>query len=95
MEGMKDDLPRVRPDGLAVRRRRHAQGWSARDLIEAVAEAQRIATGVAAWLTPDLLAGIEERNEVIPYATLCLLAAGFDCDPVDLLAVESSSIPHG
>ncbi len=87
---MDDDLRRVRPNGQSVRRLRHAQGWSPRDLIQAIAEAQRTATGIAETIKPNLLSGIEERSEVIPYVTLCLVASGFDCDPVDLLAIETA-----
>lgn len=75
----------MRPNGREVRRRRHERGWSPRRLADAVREASRTATGLPATLTPSLLQGIEEENEPVPYATLCLLAAGLDCDPVDLL----------
>lgn len=76
---------RVRPNGLEVRRRRHARGWAPRELVDAIREASRAASGVPATISPDELKGIEEENEVVPYATLCLVASGLDCDPVDLL----------
>lgn len=79
----------VRPDGRGVRRRRHERAWSPRDLIEAVGIASERSTGIRdRRITPILLQGIEERDESIPYETLDLIASGFDCDPVDLLAPE-------
>jgi hypothetical protein len=78
---------RVRPNGLEVRRRRHARGWAHRELLDAIREASRAATGVPATISPDQLKGIEEENELVPYATLCLVASGLDCDPIDLLGV--------
>ncbi len=79
----------VRPNGLEVRGRRHQLGWSPRDLIRAIGEAQRRATGLPETITPHLLRGVEEQNEVIPYATLCLIAAGLDCNPIDLETVPA------
>lgn len=81
-----DDLRLVRPDGLAIRGRRHALGWSPRDLLEAIASARERATGVRQTLRPTQLAAVEERGAAIPYATLRLIADGLDCSPVDLLA---------
>lgn len=82
---MEDDQRLVEPDGLSVRRRRHDRSWSPRDLVTAIRDASWIANGRRETITPDVLKGIEERNERIPYATLCLLARGLDCDPVDIL----------
>ena len=51
-------------------------------------EIQRVrfgATGLSETITPNLLSGIEERNEPIPYSTLCLVSDAFDCDPIDLV----------
>ena len=84
-----DDETLVRPDGLSVRRRRHEQSLSPRDLVEAIAVAQERATGLRDTITPSLLAGIEERAERVPWATLRLVASGLDCDPVDILAPDS------
>jgi hypothetical protein len=78
--------PKVTPAGLVVRRMRHERGWPPRELIEAISEASLRASGLPETITPNLLAGIEERNEPVPYDTLCLLAAGLGCDPVDILA---------
>lgn len=80
----------VRPNGLEVRGRRHLRGWSPRDLIHAIGEAQRRATGLRETITPHLLRSVEEQNVVVPYATLCLIAAGLDCNPVDLETVPGS-----
>lgn len=81
-----EDQRRVVPDGLSIRRRRHAHRWSPRDLVEAIARAHFVATGLRETITPNLLQAIEEKNERIPYATLRLLADGLNCDPVDILA---------
>lgn len=76
----------VTPAGLVVRRLRHERGWPPRELIDAIGEANFRSSGLRETITPNLLAGIEERNEPVPYETLCLLAAGLDCDPIDILA---------
>ncbi len=36
-----------------------------------------------------VLQGIEERGERVPYATLCLIAVGLDCNPVELVDPEA------
>ncbi len=84
MRSFDDESP-VQPDGLSVRRRRHDFHWSPRDLITAIARANQIATGLSDTISPNLLQHIEEKNESIPYATLCLIARGLDCDPMDIL----------
>jgi hypothetical protein len=86
---LDEDARRVRPNGLAVRGLRHQRGWSPRALIEAIEAASRAATGIPESITPNLLEGIEERDEIIPYGTLCLVAAGLDCDPVDILGRDA------
>lgn len=82
---MDDDRRLVEPDGLSVRRRRHDLGLSQRELVVAIGRASQVATGRRETITPDVLKGMEERNERIPYATLRLVARGLDCDPVDIL----------
>jgi hypothetical protein len=79
-----DENDCVHPDGLTVRRMRHENGWSPRELIDAIGDASERATGLRETVTPNLLIGIEEHDEMIPYATLCLLADGLDCDPVEI-----------
>lgn len=86
-----DDDTEVRPDGLTVRRMRHERVWSPRKLIDEIGERRRESTGVATSISPNLLAGIEERDELIPYATLCLVASAFDCDPIDLVKDETKN----
>lgn len=76
----------VRPDGLAVRRRRHDHGWSPRDLVTAIREAAFVSSGLRRTLTPNQIEAVEERGERIPYRLVLLLADGLDCDPVDLIA---------
>ena len=85
---MSDDdrIRPVTPAGLVVRRLRHERGWPARELIFAIGEASYRASGQRETITPNVLAGIEERNEPIPYDTLCLVAAGLGCAPIDILA---------
>ena len=76
----------VRPDGLAVRRRRHENGWSPRELVVAIETASFNSSGLRRSLTPNQLKAIEEQGERISYDQLLLLADGLDCDPVDLIA---------
>lgn len=92
-----DDARLVRPDGLAVRGRRHLRGWSPRDLVEAIGDAQQRATGLRETISPSELASVEERRVRVPYATVRLIAAGLDCNPVELLAdaEESSEVEPG
>jgi len=82
-------------DGLAVRRRRHDNGWSPRDLMEAIAVACFESSGLRRTLTPNLLKAIEEQGERIPYEQLLLLADGLDCDPIDLIAEGELSSRRG
>ncbi|MDX1649724.1 MAG: hypothetical protein R3263_07700 [Myxococcota bacterium] len=86
-----DDAP-VTPDGMAIRGRRRARGWSRRDRVEAIAEASVRASGRRETVTPNELEGMEEACEPVPYATLCHVAAGLDCDPVDL--VREAPVPE-
>ena len=80
-----DDASPVFPDGLSIRRMRHSRGWSRRDLCTAIAHASRRATGIGEAVSPNLIAGIEERGETVSYTTLCLIASGLDCNPVEIL----------
>lgn len=85
-----DDQEEIRPDGLAVRRRRHEHGWSARDLVEAIGDACERASGNRQTITPNLLKAVEEQGERIPYSVLCLIADGLGCDPVDIIPVPTA-----
>lgn len=81
-------------DGLSVRRRRHARGWSPRELVQAIESASVNASGLRRSLSPNQIEAIEERAERIPYELVLLLADGLDCDPIDLIAEgELSSKP--
>ena len=91
----REDERLVRPDGLAIRGRRHRLAWSPRDLVDAIGHARARESGVRESITPDLLLGIEEENEPIPYATLCLVAAGLDCNPIDILGADPADEPEG
>jgi len=86
MSGQYEDGRPLRPDGLAIRRLRRDRGWSRRDLLEAIAEATLRETGVRETISSNLLEGIEEGDEPIPYSTLCRIASGLDCEPVELVA---------
>jgi len=89
-EDFGDDGSPVRPRGSVIRRLRHERGWSPGALLDAVARASRTATGIARTLTPVELARIEDQDQRVSYDVLCLLADGFDCDPIDLLADPTS-----
>ncbi|MGH0035871.1 MAG: hypothetical protein ACQGVK_12665 [Myxococcota bacterium] len=93
--GFGDDGSPVTPRGGVIRKLRHERGWSPRALIDAVAQASRTASGIARTLTPNELAAIEDHDEPVPYEVLCLLADGFDCDPIDLLGEERSDEEDG
>jgi DNA-binding Xre family transcriptional regulator len=53
--------------------------------VAAIGRAHRVASGLAETISPNLLQHVEEKNERIPYETLCMIARGLDCDPADLL----------
>ncbi len=82
---MNEDQRLVRPDGLAIRGLRHERGWSPRDLAAAITAAEYRATGRPVTIAPRVLLSVEERNAAVPYATLCLIAAGLDCNPIEIL----------
>lgn len=85
---LEDPFESVYPDGGEVRRRRHENGWPPARLIATIEETHQKSTGLVATISPILLQGIEDNNEAIPYETLCLIADGLDCDPVDILLPE-------
>ena len=80
-----DDDALVAPDGGRVRLLRHRRGWSRHALVDAIARASERATGLHDTLSLNLLGGIEEVDEPVPFATLRLIAAGLDCEPVELV----------
>lgn len=83
----------VRPRGRAIRLRRTERGWSPRELVAAIAARSLRATGRPEAISPNLLWAMEERDEPVPYRVLCLVAAGLDCDPVDLQAFDGEEGP--
>jgi transcriptional regulator with XRE-family HTH domain len=85
MSGEYEDGRPIRPDGLAIRRLRRDRGWSRRDLLVAIAEATLRETGIRETISANQLERIEEGKETIPYSTLCRIASGLDCEPVELL----------
>jgi transcriptional regulator with XRE-family HTH domain len=87
-----DDDARVRPDGLTIRRRRRRLGWSRGELVSAIGARSREATGIPETLTRNLLQGIEDANERVAYRTLCLIALGLDCNPVELVLEEPDGL---
>jgi transcriptional regulator with XRE-family HTH domain len=80
-----DDTRLVRPDGVAIRGLRHARGWSPRDLAAAITEAHLVATGLPVRVAPRVLSAIEERNALVSFETLRTIAAGLDCNPVEIV----------
>jgi hypothetical protein len=82
---MYEEDDTVTPDGLGIRRRRRHLGCSRRTFVEVMARASVRESGLRKTITVNLLEGIEETNEPVPYATLCRVAAGLDCDPVELV----------
>lgn len=83
-----DERERVLPDGVTIRRRRRRRGWSRRDLVDAIARASLAASGRADTITPAILRAVEEENEAVAYRVVCLISAGLDCNPVELLLPE-------
>ena len=80
-----DDDDTIRPDGLGIRRRRRGRGWSRADLTDAIDQRTREATGRKEPLSRNLLQGIEETNERVPYAVVSRIALALDCNPVELV----------
>jgi hypothetical protein len=80
-----EDDALVRPDGLGIRRRRRALGLSRADLVALIERRSREATGRAESVSRNLLRGIEEENERVPYRALVLISLALGCNPVELL----------
>ena len=80
-----DDDQTVTPDGTAIRRMRRRQGLSRRAFVRVVADVSFRESGLRETISVNLLEGMEEANEAVPYATLCRVAAGLDADPVILV----------
>ena len=90
-----DDARLVRPDGVAIRGRRHARGWSPRELATAITEAHLTATGLPVRVAPRVLSAIEERNALVSFSTLRTIAAGLDCNPVEIVLEDPpASVKH-
>lgn len=85
MSGRFDDARPVVPDGLRIRRLRRERGWSRRECVAAIARASERASGRPETLSPERLKHVEETNEPLPYSLLCLVAAGLDCEPTELV----------
>jgi len=85
MRSEYDDGHPIRPDGPAIRRLRRDRGWSRRDLLQAMSEASLRETGIRETISPNLLEAVEERNEAVPYSTLCQIASGLESEPVELV----------
>ena len=80
-----DDEKPVIPDGLQIRGLRHARGWSRRALVAAISEATFRESGRRETISRNVLEGVEETNEPVPYSVLCMIATGLDRNPVELL----------
>ncbi|MDJ0788240.1 MAG: hypothetical protein QNK05_15640 [Myxococcota bacterium] len=83
-----EDDDKVTPNGGTVRRLRRDRGWSRRALVKAIADATERESGVRQTLTVNQIEWIEESSERVAYATVCRIAAGLDCNPVELLQVD-------
>jgi len=83
--GTFDDDQIVTPDGTAIRRMRRQRGLSRRDFVRHMGDVNVRESGLRETISVNLLEGIEEANERVPYATLCRVAAGLDADPVHLV----------
>lgn len=87
MTGVNSEvINNVHPDGTSIRRRRRAFGWSRRELVSAISRATQQSEGISQTLSPSLLAAVEEKDEAIPYTTLCLIANGLECNPSMIIA---------
>jgi hypothetical protein len=84
-----DDATPVRPDGLTIRRLRRELGLSRAGLSERIARRSREATGRTESVSRNVLQHVEEAGERVSYATLCLIALGLDCNPMEILAAEA------
>lgn len=80
-----DDEEPVIPNGQRIRGLRHARGWSRRALVAAISEATYRASGLRETVSRNVLEGVEEMNEPVPYSVLCLIATGLDRNPVELV----------
>ncbi len=80
-----DDDQIVTPNGMAIRRMRRHVGLSRRDFVRHMGDVSVRESGLRETITVNLLEGIEEANEQVPYATVCRVAAGLDADPVHLV----------
>ena len=89
MSGFDDDGVVV-PDGGRVRLLRHRRGWSRRALALAIAAASERESGLRTTLTINQIEWIEENDEPVPFTTVRLLAAGLDCEPVELVRVSEA-----
>ena len=90
----EEDDRLVRPDGLAIRGLRHGRGWSPRELAAAITEAHVAATGLPIRVAPRVLTSIEERNALVSWETLCTIAAGLDCNPIEILLEDPPIEPE-
>ncbi|MDH3685296.1 MAG: hypothetical protein OEP95_03675 [Myxococcales bacterium] len=80
-----DDDTEIVPDGLTIRRWRRRHGWSRRTFVARLRAHSEEVTGLPETIPRSLLQGVEDENERIPYGTLCLIASGLDCNPVEIL----------
>ncbi len=80
-----EDTSAVVPDGQRIRRLRRDRGWSRRVLVREIGRAHERETGLLETISINQLEWIEERDEQVPYDTVCRIASGLDCNPVELL----------
>lgn len=68
---------------------RRGLGLSRAGLSQRIERRSFEATGRVESVSRNVLQHVEEAGERVPYATLCLIALGLDCNPMELLAPEA------
>ncbi len=94
MSRFEDGTPII-PDGVSIRRIRRDHGWSRKVMVRRIAEATERESGIRQSISQNLLEGIEEGNERIPYSVLCMVATGLDLNPIEILLEPEDEEPHG
>ncbi len=93
MSGFEDETPII-PDGVSIRRIRRDHGWSRRVMVRRIADATQRESGIRQSISSNLLEGIEEGNEPIPYSVLCMVATGLDLNPIEILLDPEDEEPY-
>ena len=73
---------------------RRGLGLSRAGLSERIERRSVESTGRVETVTRNVLQHVEEAGVRVPYATVCLIALGLDCNPMELLAPEAPTWRH-